>query len=49
MMDSLHRILSGAPERRIELVTAGIFVAVWFAKAAPQRSASSGVKKWRGF
>jgi len=27
---NLHRILSGTPERRIELIAAGIFVAVWF-------------------
>jgi hypothetical protein len=26
-----HRILSGSPERRTELVAAGIFVALWFA------------------
>lgn len=30
MNDSLHRILSGSPARRIELIAAGIFVAVWF-------------------
>lgn len=27
---NLHRILSGSPEVRGELVAAGIFVAVWF-------------------
>jgi hypothetical protein len=30
-MDWLHRILSGGPTRRGELIAAGIFVAVWFA------------------
>lgn len=25
-----HRILSGSPEHRTELVLAGIFVAIWF-------------------
>jgi hypothetical protein len=28
---NLHRILSGTPEHRVELVAAGIFVALWFA------------------
>lgn len=31
MMDALHRILSGGPKRRAELIAAGAFVAVWFA------------------
>ncbi len=26
-----HRILSGSPEARPELVAAGVFVAIWFA------------------
>lgn len=28
---NLHRVLSGSPVHRVELVAAGIFVAVWFA------------------
>jgi hypothetical protein len=27
---NLHRILSGSPERRGELIAAGIFVLIWF-------------------
>lgn len=30
MNDSIHRILSGSPLQRKELVAAGIFVAIWF-------------------
>lgn len=33
---NLHRILSGSPEVRTELVAAGIFVAVWFCMDAAQ-------------
>ena len=29
-MVNLHRILSGSPEHRTELMAAGIFVMVWF-------------------
>lgn len=28
---NIHRILSGSPEHRRELIAAGLFVAVWFA------------------
>ena len=31
MKDSLHRILSGSPDSRFQLIAAGIFVLVWFA------------------
>jgi hypothetical protein len=31
MLDALHRILSGGPTRRGELIAAGIFVLFWFA------------------
>jgi hypothetical protein len=33
---NLHRILSGSPEHRTELVAAGIFVMLWFAMDAIQ-------------
>lgn len=31
MKDSLHRILSGSPESRTQLIAAGLFVGLWFA------------------
>lgn len=31
MNDALHRILSGSPAHRRELIAAGLFVAIWFA------------------
>lgn len=30
-MMNIHRILSGAPEHRKELIAAGLFVLIWFA------------------
>lgn len=30
-MNALHRVLSGNPTRRVELIAAGIFVLIWFA------------------
>jgi hypothetical protein len=29
-MDALHRIVSGGPKRRAELIAAGVFVLIWF-------------------
>lgn len=36
MIDRIHRILSGSPEHRTELIAAGIFVAIWFTMDAVQ-------------
>lgn len=36
MSDGFHRILSGSPERRAELIAAGCFVVVWFVMDAVQ-------------
>jgi hypothetical protein len=33
---NLHRILSGSPEHRAELIAAGLFVLLWFAMDAVQ-------------